>query len=166
MHHQSSDRQHQENGILLEAAWGCLSCLAKHFKGLQAMRKAADLLLFLCLMTTCKSKNGFSKRSLLPFSHYFRFLFAFWDQMRLDKAEKAIPTINKWLKVVKSNSRCIKMGNASIQNRWKLIKSKLDKREKQESSSLRARLSEVWSGPGLGLFLRTWTWTSMLGPQM
>ena len=29
-----------------------------------------------------------------------------------------------------------------------------------------SRLSEVQSGPGLGLFLQTWPWPSMLGPEM
>ena len=62
------------------------------------MRKAAEVLLFLCLMTTCKSENSFSKRSLLLFSRFFHFIFTFWDQLGLEKLEKAIQSHSKQLK--------------------------------------------------------------------
>ena len=57
------------------------------------MCEVVEVPLFLCLVTTCRSESSFPKLSLLPFSCFFHFLFAFWDQLGLEKMEKAIPSV-------------------------------------------------------------------------
>ena len=78
----------------LDDAWTTWHYLVKQFKEPQVIRKLVEILLFLCLMTTCKSKNSFSNLSRLPFFCFFHFLFTFQDQFISEKMKKVI--LSNW----------------------------------------------------------------------
>ena len=77
----------QEKCILLDEAWVRLKeleLLDQAVQGASSNKKASRNASFLCLMTTCTSRDNLYKLSPLPFFRFFHFLFAFWVQFVLE----------------------------------------------------------------------------------